>query len=70
MSASRASQKGDCLPHENGTVNFILAINSEQSQNSFENLYCRDMTSDCLSGCVADFFRGGGGGGGWLCDTK
>ena len=29
MSASRASRKGDSLLYENGTVNFVLAINSE-----------------------------------------
>ena len=29
MSASRALRKGDSLLYENGTVNFVLAINSE-----------------------------------------
>ena len=29
MSASRASRKGDSLLYESGTVNFVLAINSE-----------------------------------------
>ena len=29
ISASRASRKGDSLRYENGTVNFVLAINSE-----------------------------------------
>ena len=34
MSASRASRKGDSLLYENGTVNFVLAINSE-GEHSF-----------------------------------
>ena len=38
MSASRASQKGDSLLYENGTVNFVLAINSE-GEHSFRKLH-------------------------------
>ena len=37
MSASRASRKGDSLLYENGTVNFVLAINSE-GERSFRYL--------------------------------
>ena len=38
MSASRASRKGDSLLYENGTVNFVLAINSE-GEHSFRLLH-------------------------------
>ena len=44
MSASRASRKGDSLLYENGTVNFVLAKNSEVSIHLDNCIVCSRYT--------------------------